>query len=135
MVRYIVRRLLWVVVLLLLVSFITFIIFYALPSADPAQLRAGRQPNPELVEQIRERLGLDNPWYQQYYDYMNGVVLHFDFGYSYRDNADVREQLFDRAPASISVALGAAVLWLIAGVAVGIISAVRSRSALDRTTM
>src|SRR5215213_7795592 len=100
MVRYLIRRLLWVFVLLIAVSFITFIIFYTLPSADPAQLRAGRQPNPELVEQIRERLGLDNPWYQQYYDYMK-----------------------------------AAVLWLIAGVAVGIISAVRSRSALDRTTM
>ena len=62
MVRYIIRRLLWVVVLLIAVSFLTFIIFYTLPSADPAQLRAGRQPNPELVEQIRENLGLNDPW-------------------------------------------------------------------------
>ena len=49
MVRYIIRRLLWVVVMLVLVTFVTFIIFYLLPSADPATLRAGRQPNPELV--------------------------------------------------------------------------------------
>ena len=55
-----------VVVLLFLVSFITFVIFYLFPSADPALLRAGRQPNPELVEQIRHNLGIDNPWYQQY---------------------------------------------------------------------
>src|SRR3954447_3900885 len=130
MVRYIIRRLLWVAVLLVVVSFITFIIFYTLPTADPAQLRAGRQPNPELVKQIRENLGLDNPWYQQYWDYMKGVVFHFDFGYSYQNNADVREQLFDRAPASISVAIGAAILWLVTGIAVGIISAIRSRSVL-----
>ncbi len=135
MLRYIIRRLLWVAVLLVIVSFVTFIVFYALPTADPAQLRAGRSPNPELVEQIRDRLGLDDPWYQQYWHYMERLVFHFDFGYSYQNNADVKEQLFDRAPASISLALGAALVWLVIGIAVGIISAVRSRSALDRTTM
>ena len=135
MVRYIIRRLLWVVVLLFLVSVLTFIIFYTLTSADPAALRAGRQPNPELVEQIRHNLGLDNPWYQQYYDYMKQLVLHFDFGYSYQNNISVKQQLFDRAPASISVAVGAAVIFLISGVAVGIISAIRRRTLLDRATM
>src|SRR3954447_14459447 len=135
MVRYIIRRLLWVAVLLVIVSFITFIIFYTLPTADPAQLRAGRQPNPELVKQIRHNFGFDNPWYQQYYDYMKRLVLHFDFGYSYQNNAGVKQQLFDRLPASISVAIGAFVIWLITGITVGIISAVRSRSVLDRTTM
>jgi peptide/nickel transport system permease protein len=133
--RYIIRRLLWVIVLLFLVSFITFVIFYLLPSADPAQLRAGRQPNPELVEQIRHNLGLDNPWYQQYWDYMERLVLHFDFGYSYQNNIAVKEQIFDRVPASVSVAVGAAVIFLIAGIAVGVISAVRRRTVLDRTTM
>ncbi len=99
MVRYIIRRLLWVIVLLLLVSFVTFIIFYLLPTADPAALRAGRQPNPELVEQIRHNLGLDDPWYQQYWDYMERLVFHFDFGYSYQNNISVKEQIFDRLPA------------------------------------
>ena len=129
MVRYIIRRLLWVVVLLVLVSFLTFIIFYTLPSADPAQLRAGRQPNPELVEQIRENLGLDDPWYQQYFHYMKDLVLHFDLGYSYQNNYPVKDQIFDRLPASISVAIGAAVIWLLLGIAIGVISAVRSRTA------
>jgi peptide/nickel transport system permease protein len=133
--RYIIRRLLWVIVLLFLVSFITFIIFYLLPSADPAQLRAGRQPNPELVEQIRENLGLDNPWYQQYWDYMERLVFHFDFGYSFQNNIAVKEQIFDRVPASISVAVGAAVIFLITGITVGVISAIRRRSVLDRLTM
>jgi peptide/nickel transport system permease protein len=135
LVRYIIRRLLWVIVLLFLVSFITFIIFSLLPSADPATLRAGRQPNPELVEQIRHNLGLDNPWYQQYWDYMERLVFHFDFGYSYQNNISVKEQIFDRLPASMSVALGAAVIFLVSGITVGIISAIRRRSALDRTTM
>jgi peptide/nickel transport system permease protein len=134
-IRYIIRRLLWVIVLLFLVSFITFIIFYLLPSADPAALRAGRQPNPELVEQIRHNLGLDNPWYQQYWDYMERLVLHFDFGYSYQNNISVKEQIFDRVPASMSVAVGAAVIFLISGITVGVISAIRRRTVLDRTTM
>jgi peptide/nickel transport system permease protein len=135
LVRYIIRRLLWVVVLLFLVSLITFFIFYTLPSADPAQLRAGRQPNPELVEQIRHNLGLDQPWYEQYYRYMKDLVLHFDFGYSFQNNVSVREQIFDRLPATASLAIGAAVIWILSGVAVGIISAVRRRSFVDRLTM
>ena len=135
MARYIIRRLLWVVVLLLLVSFLTFIIFYTLPSADPAALRAGRQPNPELVQQIRHNLGLDQPWYEQYYDYMERLVFHFDFGYSYQNTISVKQQIFDRLPASISVALGAAVIFLISGITVGIISAIKRRTLLDRVSM
>jgi peptide/nickel transport system permease protein len=133
--RYIIRRLLWVIVLLFLVSFITFVIFYLFPSSDPALLRAGRQPNPQLVEQIRHNLGLDNPWYQQYYDYMKRLVLHFDLGYSYQNNYPVKQQIFDKVPATISLTIGAAVLWLISGIAVGVVSAVRRRSVLDRTAM
>jgi peptide/nickel transport system permease protein len=123
------------IVLLFVVSALTFVIFYLLPSADPAQLRAGRQPNPQLVEQIRHNLGLDQPWYQQYFDYMKRVFLHFDFGYSYQNTINVKQQIFDRLPATASLALGAAVLWLVSGISVGIISAVKSRTLIDRVTM
>src|SRR3954451_16189147 len=135
MLTYIIRRLLWVVVLLFVTSALTFVIFFVLPSADPAQLRAGRQPNPELVEQIRHNLGLDRPKIVQYGDYMKQVFLHFDFGYSYQNTISVKEQIFQRLPATMSLALGAAVVWLIVGISVGIISAVRSRSVLDRVSM
>src|SRR6476659_5752099 len=135
MLRYIIRRLLWVIVLLFLVSFITFVIFYLFPSADPAQLRAGRQPNPQLVEQIRHNLGLDKPWYQQYFDYMKRLVLHGDLGYSYQNNISVKQQIFDRLPATISLAVGSAVIFLVLGIVVGIISGTRPRSVLDRITM
>ena len=135
MLRYLIRRLLWVIVLLFFVSLITFVIFYLFPSADPAVLRAGRQPNPELVEQIRHQLGLDQPWYQQYFDYMKQLVLHFDFGRSFQSNVDVREEIFSRFPATLSLALGAAVLFIVVGVTIGTISAIKRRTLLDRVTM
>ncbi len=135
MAKYIIRRLLWVIVLLFLVTLLTFVVFYLLPSADPATLRAGRQPNPALVAQIRHNLGLDKPWYTQYYNYMKALVLHFDFGYSYQSNVAVRTLIFSRLPATISLTVGAAVVWLISGIAVGIISAVRRRSKFDRAAM
>jgi len=133
--KYIIRRLLWVIVLLFLVSALTFVIFYLLPSADPAQLRAGRQPSPALVASIRHQLGLDKPWYDQYFHYMKRLVLHFDFGYSYTNNVSVKQQIFSRLPATISLTIGAAVVWLVAGIAVGTISAVRRRSFFDRAAM
>jgi peptide/nickel transport system permease protein len=135
MVRYIVRRCLWVVVLLFLVSAVTFLIFYSLPSADPAALRAGRQPNPQLVETIRHNLGLDKPIYVQYWRYMEDVVLHFDFGYSYQNSAPVREQIVDRLPATISLTAGAVVVWLCVAFPVGILSALKPRQLPDRIAM
>jgi peptide/nickel transport system permease protein len=135
MVRYIIRRLLWVIVLLVVVTFITFLIFYTLPSADPAVLRAGRSPNPELVKQIRHQLGLDKSFFQQYGHYMNRLVLHFDFGYSYQNNINVKQQIFDRLPATASLAIGAAIVWILTGIGIGIISAIKRRSLLDRLAM
>jgi peptide/nickel transport system permease protein len=135
MIRYIVRRLLWVVLLLFLVSLLTFVIFYLLPSADPAVLRAGRQPSPELIAAIRKKFGLDQPFYVQYYKYMKALILHFDFGYSYQNNISVRTQIFQRLPATISLTIGAAVIWLVVGIAIGTISAIRPRSRFDRATM
>jgi peptide/nickel transport system permease protein len=132
---FVIKRLAWLVALLFIVSFITFIVFYLFPTADPAQLRAGRQPTPELVETIRHQLGLDQPWYDQYWRYMKELVLHFDLGRSYQSNVPVRQQIFDRLPATASLTLGAAVLWLLAGVAVGTVSAVRRHTVLDRTAM
>jgi peptide/nickel transport system permease protein len=134
-IQYIIRRVLWMIALLFLVSAITFFIFYALPSADPAALRAGKSPNPQLVEQIRHQLGLDKPLYQQYYDYMKNLITNGDFGFSYQNNISVRTQIFERLPATISLAIGAAILWLTIGISVGIISSTRPRSLIDRVSM
>ena len=71
----------------------------------------------------------------QYWRYIKGIVLHFDFGYSYQNSQPVRTEIFQRLPATISLTLGAVVVWLLIGLPVGVISAVRSRSLLDRVTM
>src|SRR5579884_2296857 len=135
MVRYIIRRLLWVIVLLLVVSFVTFVIFFILPSADPAVLRAGKSPSPALIAHIRHTLGLDRPFYVQYWDYIRNIILHFNFGYSYQFSQPVRTMIFQRLPATISLTVGAVVVWLMVGLPVGVISAVRSRSFIDRFSM
>ena len=133
--RYIIRRVLWGIFLLFVVSAVTILIFYLLPSADPAVLRAGKSPNQQLIAQIRHSLGLDQPVYVQYYRYMMGIILHFDFGYSFQDSQPVRKEIFDRLPVTLSLTAGAVVVWLLVGLPVGIISAIKRRSPLDRTSM
>jgi peptide/nickel transport system permease protein len=135
MAAFIIRRLFWMVLLLFVISFLTYLIFYTLPSADPALLRAGRQPTPELIASIRETLGLDKPWYVQYGKYLERLVFHFDFGFSYQNNISVREQIFDRLPATATLAVGGMVVWLLVGIPVGIISAIRRGRLSDRVAM
>ena len=133
--RYIIRRTLWVVLLLFVVSAVTFLIFYTLPSADPAVLRAGKSPNPELIAQIRHTLGLDQPVYVQYYRYMRQIILHFDFGFSFQDSQPVRNEIMSRLPATISLTVGSVIIWLLIGLPVGVVSAIRRRTVADRVTM
>jgi peptide/nickel transport system permease protein len=135
MLRYVVRRVIWGVALLFVVSGLTFLIFYAFPAADPAALRAGRQATPQLIEQIRHSLGLDKPVYEQYWMYMKGLVLHFDLGYSYQNNVSVRSQILERLPVTLALTAGAFVVWILIGIPIGIISAIKRRSAIDRATM
>jgi peptide/nickel transport system permease protein len=135
MTGYIARRLLWVGVLMFVVSLLTFVIFYLFPSADPAVLRAGRNPNPEVIAQIREQLGLDRPWPVQFGEYMQRLVLHFDLGYSYQNDVAVRTEILERLPATMSLALGAVVVWLTFGIGVGLISATRPGTWIDRLAM
>ncbi len=126
------RRLAWSVLLLVLVSFLTFAVFYLLPTSDPAILRAGRNATPELIEEVRVKLGLDKPVYEQFWVYASGVVTDLDFGYSYYAEVPVREEIVSRLPASIAVALGAFVIWMAIALPVGILTALRPRSKTDR---
>jgi peptide/nickel transport system permease protein len=134
MLVFVARRLVWTVVLLVFVSFITFLVFYMLPAADPALLRAGRNPTPELVASIRNTLGLDQPWYVQYLKYM-GRVAHFDFGYSYQNNISVNEQVFSRLPTTATLAVGGMICWLAIGLPLGILAGYRAGSRTDKAAM
>jgi len=126
------RRLAWSALLLVIVSFLTFLVFYVLPSADPALLRVGRQATPDQIAQVRSTFGLDEPFYEQFRIYFTDVVTKFDLGYSYYSEVSVREEIVSRLPASISVALGAFVLWMVIAIPVGILTALRPRSRSDR---
>ncbi|TML01092.1 MAG: ABC transporter permease [Actinobacteria bacterium] len=143
MLTYIVRRLLWMIVLLLVISFLTFLIFSKLPSADPVSLRAGRNATPELRASIRHTFGLDKPFLEQYRIYLAKLVpfdAHKgfkppDFGYSYQNNVSVKSQILDRLPATAGLAIGAVFVWLLVGIPIGIISAVRRGRVEDRLAM
>jgi len=134
MFAYIVRRLVWVVFLLLLITLITFVIFSVLPAGDPARLRAGRQPTPELIQSIRESLGLDKSKPEQFLQYL-GNVVQGDFGFSYQNNQDVLPQILDRLPNTMILVVGAVILWLAIGIPIGILSAVKTGSLMDRVIM
>jgi peptide/nickel transport system permease protein len=135
MAAYIVRRLIWAVFLLLAITMITFVIFYLLPSADPATLRAGKQGDAETIAEIRHQLKLDRPVTEQFYEYVKQLVLHGDFGNSYVNDAPVRELILDRIPNTIYLVLGAAFLWFVTGVTIGTISATRRGTLSDRAAM
>jgi peptide/nickel transport system permease protein len=135
MAGFIIRRSFGMVLLLILVSAITFVVFTVLPASDPAVLRAGRQPTPALIEQIRVNLGLDQPLIVQFWEYMKGIFLHLDFGRSYVSNQDVRDMIVDHLPATISLTVGALLVWLTIGLSIGILAAVRHRSIFDRTAI
>jgi peptide/nickel transport system permease protein len=131
---YILRRLLWGLVLLVLVSLLTFVVFYVLPSADPAQLRAGRSASPEVLEQIRHNLGLDESLPSQFWTFLTQLFLHADLGFSYYSGASVGSLLVDRLPATISLTLGAIVIWLLVAVPLGVLSAVKRGTWVDKLT-
>jgi peptide/nickel transport system permease protein len=103
-----------------------------LPSTDPAVLRAGRNATPEQIAEVRAKLGLDQPFYEQFWIYAKDVATEFDLGYSYYAEVPVRDEILDRLPASISVALGAFVLWMLIALPVGVLTALKPRSKTDR---
>ena len=135
MTRYIIRRCLWGVALLILVSALLFVMFRVLPTADPAKLRAGRLQDPKIIAEIRADLGLDKPLFTQFWVYLKGIFLHFNLGYSYYSTAPVKDLIVSRIPATLSLVIGGAVVWLVSGLTVGIISARRPGSRLDRFSM
>lgn len=141
MIRYITRRLAWAIALLVIVTAVVFVIFEVLPAADPAELRAGRNASPERIEAIRESQGLDDPIHVRFGRYMAGVFTPLEGGplnlgnAIFQNNEPVLDIILNRLPATIFLVAGAVVLWIAIAIPVGVISAVRRRSILDRATM
>jgi len=135
MIRYIIRRLLIGILILVIVCALTFVFFRVLPTGNPALLRAGRDPQPKLIKEIEVVLGLNKSLPVQFWDYLKEFFFHFNLGYSYYSQEAVKSLIVERLPATLSLTLGAAVLWVVGGLSVGIISALRRHSLLDRFSM
>ena len=155
MIFFIIRRLFMTVFLLLLVSLITFAIFFLVPrlaGQTAYQLAAeyvGRNPVPSEIHQMEAKLGLNAPLWLQYGRYIKGIVVgvHYNsgtstsfcpfpcFGYSFRNQEPVWPQMMSDAPVTLSIAIGAAVLWVVGGVSVGVLSALRKGTLFDRFSM
>ena len=155
MIAYIIRRIFAAVILLLVVTAATFVVFFLVPriaGETTDQLAAqyvGRDPSPASILAVKKNLGFDQPVYVQYFRFIKQLVLGADFkygpdaghcnvpclGFSFKTHLAVWPQIVDRLPVTISLALGASVIWLLGGVLTGVISALRPGSIFDRFSM
>ena len=130
MLSFLLRRILLGVTVLWAITTVVFVMFFVAPT-HVAQLIAGRQATPQTVALVSQRLGLDRPILTQYFDYLSRL-LHGDLGYSYYNSTPVTTLLWQRVPVTASLALGAAVLWLVIGISSGVLASIRPRSLADR---
>jgi peptide/nickel transport system permease protein len=132
--------LLWVVVVVLVVTAITYVVFFVMPSSDPAVTFAGKNPTPEQIEEVRHQFGLDRPVPIQYATFLKHVFLGDQYGwpglgFSYSTRSPVKDQFFGRVLVTVQLAVGAALVWLCIGIPIGIVSAIKRRSLTDRLAM
>ena len=148
MLRFLIRRILSAILIVAVVSVVTFFLFFAVPG-DPARLSCGKLCTPARLAEIKSNMGLDKPLIVQYGEYMKGIVAGREvseggdprpcpapcFGYSFTTHQPVWDTFTDRFPATLSLALGAAVLFLVGGVTAGVISALNKGKALDKAAI
>jgi peptide/nickel transport system permease protein len=149
---YLIRRLFAAAVMLVVIIMVVFGIFFLVPKwagVDIALSFVGKQADPAAIEGVRQKLGLDTPIYSQVWEFFKGIfvgrtysgggdTIHCAapcFGYSFRSEQAVWPVLTDRFPVTLGLALGAAVLWLVFGVAAGVLSALKRGSVWDRGAM
>ena len=134
MFRYLVRRILWAVVLFVAVTMVSFVIFFIVP-VEPARLIAGPQAPPDAVERAKKAYHLDDPVWKQYLRFMKTLVVDGSLGKSLATRQEVNDVVRSAAPVTISLVIGGAILWMLVAVPIGILSALRPRSLLDRAAM
>lgn len=148
--RYILQRFLGSLVVIVLITISLFLIFFMLP-ANPAQLSCGKPCTPEQLQRVAAFMGTDQPWYTQLFDYLQGIVTGRTFGahsgagavvcaapclgYSFRLNQSVTSLIIQRFSVTASIAIGAALLWLVIGVITGTIAALKRGTWIDRTIL
>ena len=133
MLTYVIRRLLWAVVLFIAVTMVTYMIFYVIP-ANPARLACGQRATESCITNAEHRLGLNRPVPVQYAMFMKRLVIDHSLGRSFTNRQDVNQSILDAAPVTASLVFGGAILWMLLALPIGILSALRPRSLLDRAS-
>ncbi|MEU5836523.1 ABC transporter permease [Streptomyces diacarni] len=141
MLRFLIRRSLGAVVILLIISAVTFFLFYAVPR-DPAMLACGKNCTPDALEVIRKNMGIDEPVPVQYWHFMVGIFAGRDFaagacpapcfGYSFANQDPVWETILDRFPTTVSLTIGGAAVFLLIGLGAGMIAAWKKGTLIDK---
>ncbi|MFJ7998031.1 ABC transporter permease [Streptomyces sp. NPDC096310] len=145
MTRYLIKRLAGALLVLLVLSVVVYALFYLAPG-DPARLACGERCSTQQVDQVRERLGLGQSVFAQYGHFLRGIVagrdystgtslLHCDapcLGFSYKTDQQVTQLILERLPATVSLAVGAMVVWLVVGIGTGLLSALRRGGITER---
>jgi peptide/nickel transport system permease protein len=132
---FVARRLAAIVVLLALISLGVFALLYIAPGNVVQALLGARQSNPELIRQLRHEYHLDDPFLTQYWIWLKGVLTHFDFGRSSQTGLPVTTSIAQRFGVTMFLAVYAFLISTTAGVSLGIASAIRKRSVIDRVSV
>src|SRR6187431_1837826 len=135
MLRFMIRRLLWAVFLFIAVTLVTYVIFFLAPANPERIICGGERARTECLEQARQELALDRPIIVQYEKFLERLVIDRDLGKSYITEQSVNTIIKGAAPVTASLVFGGAILWMMIGLGIGILSALRPRSLLDRGAM
>lgn len=131
--RYVLKRILYAIPVLLGVTVVVFVLINAAPGS-PAVAALGNDATPEAIAAMEKELGLDRPYYIQLLEYIKNVFLHFDFGISYRTKLPVLDELLSRLPITLKITFFSILFGSILGIVMGIISAVKQYSWIDQIT-
>ena len=134
MFRYLVRRILWAMVLFIAVTMVTYVIFFIIP-ANPARLACGQRATQDCIDRAAKFLGTDRPIYVQYGKFLKRLVIDRSLGRSFTNRQSVNHVIAEAAPVTASLLFGGVVFWMALAIPIGILSALRPRSLLDRLAM
>jgi peptide/nickel transport system permease protein len=135
MLTFVIRRLLWTALVMFVITVIVFIIFFKTPGVDPARALAGRSPNAQTLAEIRAQLGLNRPFPIQYGIMMKKIFITRDLVSYSNQGIRVIPEIAQAAPATLSLVFGAAVIWVVMAIAVGIAAALLRGTVLDPLLM
>jgi peptide/nickel transport system permease protein len=130
-IRFIIKRLIYLVVVLVIITFVTYIVFFLGNPKNLAIRFAGHAASPQAIEDATIRLGLNHGFWYQYWHYLIGL-LHGSFGLDFQNQAPINSEIARAFPVTASLVLGAVVLWLLIGIPIGIMSATHPRTIRDR---